>query len=96
MWHTCKIEEMVPWQVCCILCVLGFQYGKFISTYVYSSYNSYAVQCIYLLQIEMYVELAVSYLIEAYNYCIFCGILYESLEDLQSNCPGPCRADHDD
>ena len=40
--------------------------------------------------------LLLTYLRLEYFYCIYCGISYESDDDMQSNCPGPTREDHDE
>ncbi|XP_005993387.1 G patch domain-containing protein 11 isoform X2 [Latimeria chalumnae] len=36
-----------------------------------------------------------TYLRQEHLYCIWCGTSYEDEEDLASNCPGDCAADHD-
>lgn len=38
----------------------------------------------------------IQYLRDQYNYCIYCAITGENREDLEANCPGPYREDHDD
>ncbi|CAL4068384.1 unnamed protein product, partial [Meganyctiphanes norvegica] len=37
-----------------------------------------------------------SYLRDTYFYCIWCGTAYNNTEDLNSNCPGKTREDHDE
>ena len=37
----------------------------------------------------------IDYLREKYLYCLWCGIQYDSIEDLDSNCPGAEKNDHD-
>lgn len=37
-----------------------------------------------------------SYLRTTYHYCIWCGTAYNDTEDLNSNCAGSTREDHDD
>ncbi|TDG42779.1 hypothetical protein AWZ03_010791 [Drosophila navojoa] len=39
-------------------------------------------------------ELLTSYLRTAYTFCYWCGTHYESIEDLESNCPGETRDEH--
>ena len=41
-------------------------------------------------------NLLLTYIRLEYFYCLYCGISYESQEDMDQNCPGPCREDHDD
>lgn len=41
-------------------------------------------------------EMLVTYLRTEHLYCLFCGISYEDTEDMEQNCPGPGREDHDD
>lgn len=41
-------------------------------------------------------EKLVDYLRQEYSYCNWCGIRYESSEDLTENCPGNRREDHQD
>lgn len=38
----------------------------------------------------------VSYVRSSHNYCIWCGCLYDSANDLNENCPGTTREDHDE
>ena len=40
--------------------------------------------------------LLLTYLRLEHFYCVYCGISYESDDDMQSNCPGPSREDHDE
>jgi len=34
------------------------------------------------------------YLRHTYNYCVYCGTVYEDVSDLMEECPGPNRQDH--
>ena len=34
--------------------------------------------------------------LETYHYCIYCGIKYESEDELRKQCPGPFLEDHDE
>jgi len=34
------------------------------------------------------------YLRQTYNYCVYCGIVYDDETDLMEECPGPNRQDH--
>jgi len=34
------------------------------------------------------------YLRCTYNYCVYCGTVYEDESDLMEECPGPNRQDH--
>jgi Domain of unknown function (DUF4187) len=47
-----------------------------------------------LAQYEHILEERLAYLADKYFYCIHCGCAYESVEDLQLNCPGPSEEDH--
>ncbi|XP_030052264.1 G patch domain-containing protein 11 isoform X2 [Microcaecilia unicolor] len=40
-------------------------------------------------------EALTAYLRKEHFYCIWCGTAYQDNEDLLSNCPGDCSADHD-
>ena len=40
-------------------------------------------------------HLVLSYLRDKHAYCFWCGVKYESEEDMQSQCPGPDEDDHD-
>lgn len=35
------------------------------------------------------------YVRSTHNYCIWCGYSFTSVEDLDENCPGLTREDHD-
>jgi len=39
-------------------------------------------------------ELVNVYLRRTYNYCIYCGTVYNDENDLLGECPGPNRQDH--
>lgn len=39
-------------------------------------------------------ELVNFYLRHTYNYCVYCGTVYNDEEDLKGECPGPNRQDH--
>lgn len=39
-------------------------------------------------------ELLLIYLRRTYNYCIYCGTVYNDKQDLEGECPGPNRQDH--
>ena len=41
-------------------------------------------------------KIITEYLRTEYLFCIWCGITFENAEDLNSNCPGNSREDHDD
>lgn len=41
-------------------------------------------------------QVLTSYLRSTYFYCIWCYAEYESLDDLEANCPGSSRQEHDD
>ena len=41
-------------------------------------------------------SLLITYLRVSHTYCLYCGIKYESEQDMSDNCPGPAREDHDD
>ena len=41
-------------------------------------------------------SLLLTYLRVEHLYCLYCGIKYDSEEDILANCPGPAREDHDD
>lgn len=34
------------------------------------------------------------YLRRTYNYCVYCGTVYDDEQDLEGECPGPNRQDH--
>jgi len=34
------------------------------------------------------------YLRRTYNYCVYCGTVYDDERDLEGECPGPNRQDH--
>lgn len=40
------------------------------------------------------VEMITSYLRTSYTYCFWCGVHYNDLEDMTTNCPGELRDDH--
>jgi hypothetical protein len=40
-------------------------------------------------------QLVLSYLRDRYAYCFWCGIRYDSEEDMANECPGPGEDDHD-
>jgi hypothetical protein len=35
------------------------------------------------------------YLRSSYRYCVYCGNDYDNWEDMEENCPGPLKEDHD-
>ncbi|XP_013117374.1 G patch domain-containing protein 11 [Stomoxys calcitrans] len=39
-------------------------------------------------------EMLTNYIRTSYNFCFWCGIRYENLNDLNDNCPGPGKDDH--
>ncbi|XP_075146119.1 G patch domain-containing protein 11 [Haematobia irritans] len=39
-------------------------------------------------------DMLTNYIRTSYNYCFWCGIHYESLDDLSKNCPGTGKDDH--
>ena len=41
-------------------------------------------------------KMITEYLRTEYLFCIWCGITFENAEDLNTNCPGNSREDHDD
>lgn len=41
-------------------------------------------------------NLLLTYIRLEHLYCLYCGISYESQDDMDQNCPGPNREDHDD
>ena len=41
-------------------------------------------------------KIITEYLRTDYLFCIWCGITFENADDLNSNCPGNSRDDHDD
>ena len=41
-------------------------------------------------------SLLLTYLRVEHHYCLYCGIKYDSEQDMLGNCPGPAREDHDD
>lgn len=47
------------------------------------------------LQAQDQLHLVLSYLRDKHAYCFWCGVKYESEEDMQSQCPGPDEDDHD-
>ncbi|XP_069488637.1 G patch domain-containing protein 11 [Ambystoma mexicanum] len=40
-------------------------------------------------------QVLTAYLRQQHLYCIWCGTAFEDQDDLSSNCPGDCSADHD-
>jgi hypothetical protein len=44
---------------------------------------------------EEQLETLVKYLRDTYNYCIWCGVTYESLQDMEQDCPGKTYNDHE-
>lgn len=44
--------------------------------------------------IEDQVNALLSYLRTKYFYCVWCGIQYNDVEDLEEKCPGLCKDDH--
>lgn len=47
-------------------------------------------------ELETQLESLTNYLRTTYQYCLWCGITFESEEDMKSNCPGPARLLHDE
>ncbi|KAF9483997.1 hypothetical protein BDN70DRAFT_873137 [Pholiota conissans] len=47
------------------------------------------------LQAQDRLHLVLSYLRDKHAYCFWCGVTYESEEELQQQCPGPEEDDHD-
>lgn len=47
------------------------------------------------LQAQDRLRLVLSYLRDKHTYCFWCGVKYESEEEMQSQCPGPAEDDHD-
>ena len=45
---------------------------------------------------EEMLSILTGYLRSEHLYCLWCGITFSDVEDLNSNCPGPTRDDHDD
>ena len=41
-------------------------------------------------------NLLLTYIRLEHFYCLYCGISYENQEDMDQNCPGISRDDHDD
>ena len=41
-------------------------------------------------------SLLLTYLRVSHVYCLYCGVVYDSQQDMADNCPGPAREDHDD
>ena len=39
-------------------------------------------------------EMLTSYLRTSYHFCFWCGVNYQSLQDLEENCPGLTKDDH--
>lgn len=39
-------------------------------------------------------EIVNFYLRRTYNYCVYCGTVYDDERDLNEECPGPNRQDH--
>lgn len=48
------------------------------------------------LSVEDVLYLVNNYLREQYFYCLYCGEMYKNIDDLNENCPGKERDDHDD
>ncbi|XP_015912274.1 G patch domain-containing protein 11 [Parasteatoda tepidariorum] len=48
------------------------------------------------LSAEEKVEIITEYLRPTYFYCFWCSIKYNDFDDLEQNCPGPDKTDHDD
>ena len=42
------------------------------------------------------IGLLITYLRLEHCYCLYCGVSYESEEDMNQECPGPTREDHDE
>ena len=40
-------------------------------------------------------HLVLSYLRDKHAYCFWCGVKYDSEEEIESQCPGPDEDDHD-
>jgi len=47
------------------------------------------------LQAQDRLHLVLSYLREKHAYCFWCGVKYDSEEEIESQCPGPNEDDHD-
>jgi len=47
------------------------------------------------LQAQDRLQLVLTYLREKHAYCFWCGVEYESIDDMTSQCPGPDEDDHD-
>lgn len=45
--------------------------------------------------VEETLERILRYLRRKHSYCFWCSVQYESQDQLLSQCPGPCEADHD-
>lgn len=39
-------------------------------------------------------QIIIFYLRRTYNYCVYCGTVYDDQNDLEGECTGPTRQDH--
>ncbi|KAE9544210.1 hypothetical protein AGLY_001389 [Aphis glycines] len=49
---------------------------------------------VYCLSINDQLEIVNYYLGQTYNYCVYCGTMYDSKTDYKNKCPGQYRIDH--